>query len=112
MEAAVQSYNSDRLLLTLLRHNGLTADRAARCVLPVWGDTTVTGNRKPLTSSGDSVENYVPVEVVYAVYLGGGIHGEGHAIKAAVTHHTGEAAGVVGLPHGPQDTVQDGLRAL
>lgn len=54
----------------------------------------------------------VPVEVVYAVYLRGGVHGEGHAVQTAVTHHAREAARVVGLPHGPQDAIQDGLGAL
>lgn len=52
------------------------------------------------------------MEVFYAVYLRGGVHGEGHAVQTAVTHHAGEAARVVGLPHGPQDAVQDGLGAL
>jgi hypothetical protein len=51
------------------------------------------------------------VEVLNAVDLAGGIHCEGDAIKATVAHHTGEAARVVGLPHGPQDTVQDRLGA-
>lgn len=49
------------------------------------------------------------MKVVYAVYLRGGVHGEGNPIQAAVTHHARETARVVGLPHGPQDTVQDGL---
>ena len=53
-----------------------------------------------------------PVEVLDAVDLGGGVHGEGHPIQAAVAHHAGEAARVVGLAHGPQDAVQDGLGAL
>lgn len=52
------------------------------------------------------------MEVVYAVYLRGGVHGEGNAIQTAVTHHAGEAARVVRFPHGPQDTVQDGFGAL
>lgn len=54
----------------------------------------------------------LPVEVVYAVYLRRGVHGERHAVQAAVTDHAGEAARVVGLPHGPQDPVQNGLRAF
>jgi len=54
----------------------------------------------------------VPVEVVDAVYLRGGVDGEGDPVQAAVAHHTGETARVVGLPHGPQDAVQDGLGAL
>ena len=53
-----------------------------------------------------------PVEVLDAVDLGGGVHGEGHSVQAAVAHHAGEAAWVVGLAHGPQDAVQDGLGAL
>lgn len=52
-----------------------------------------------------------PVEVLNAVDLAGGIHCERNAIKSTVAHHTGEAARVVGLPHGPKDPVQDGLRA-
>lgn len=34
VEAAIQSDYPDRLLLTLLRHDGLAAHRTARCVLP------------------------------------------------------------------------------
>lgn len=52
------------------------------------------------------------MEVIYAVNLGGGVHGEGNPVQAAATHHTVEAAWVVGLAHSPQDTVQDGLGAL
>lgn len=55
---------------------------------------------------------FTPMKVVYAVYLRGGVHGEGHPVQAAVTNHTRETARVVGLPHGSQDTVQDGLGAL
>lgn len=51
------------------------------------------------------------MEVLNAVDLAGGIHSEGDAIQAAVAHHTGEAARVIGLPHSPQDPVQDGLGA-
>lgn len=54
----------------------------------------------------------IPVKVIYAVYLRGCVHGEGNPVQAAVTHHACEAARVVGLPHGPQDTVQDWLGAL
>lgn len=54
----------------------------------------------------------VPVEVFYAVDLGGGVHGEGDTIQTAAADHAGEAARVVGLPHGSQDPVQDGLGAL
>lgn len=56
--------------------------------------------------------NSVPVEVLDAVDLGGGVHGEGHAVQAAAAHHAREAAGMVRLPHGAQDAVQDGLGAL
>lgn len=49
------------------------------------------------------------MEVLNAVDLAGGIHSEGDAIEAAVAHHTSEAARVIGLPHGPQNPVQDGL---
>ena len=52
------------------------------------------------------------MKVVYAVYLRGGVHSEGDPVQTAVTDHTCETARVVGLPHGPQDTVQDGLGAL
>ena len=52
------------------------------------------------------------MEVLDAVDLGGGVHGEGHPVQAAVAHHAGEAARVVRLPHRPQDAVQDGLGAL
>lgn len=54
----------------------------------------------------------VPVEVFYAMDLGGGVHGEGDTIQTAVADHAGEAARVVGLPHCSQDPVQDGLGAL
>lgn len=50
------------------------------------------------------------MEVLNAVDLAGGIHCERDAIKATVAHHTSEAAGVIGLPHSPQDPVQDRLR--
>lgn len=55
---------------------------------------------------------FVPVKVFYAVDLRRGVHSEGHPIQAAVTDHAGETARMVGLSHGPQDTVQDGLGAL
>lgn len=54
----------------------------------------------------------IPVEVFYAVDLRGGVHGEGNAVQTAVANHASEAARVVGLPHGPQDAVQDGFGAL
>lgn len=46
------------------------------------------------------------------MYLRGGVHGEGYPVQATVTNHARETAGVVGLSHGPQDTVQDGLGTL
>lgn len=51
------------------------------------------------------------MEVLNAVDLARGIHSERNAVEAAVAHHTGEAARVVGLPHSPQNPVQDGLGA-
>ena len=51
------------------------------------------------------------MEVLDAVDLACGIHSERNAVEAAVAHHTGEAAWVVGLPHSPQNPVQDGLGA-
>lgn len=41
MEAAVQSHYPDRLLLTLLGHDGLTANRTTRCIFPVREETSV-----------------------------------------------------------------------
>lgn len=52
------------------------------------------------------------MEVVYAVNLRGGVHSEGDPVQTAVTNHTRETAWVVGFPHGAQDTIKDGLRAL
>lgn len=86
MEAAVQGYNPDGLLLPRLGHDGLPTHRAARRVLPV--------------------------KVLYAVYLRRGVHCEGHAVQTAVTNDTREAARVVGFPHGSQDAVQNGFGAL
>ena len=51
------------------------------------------------------------MEVLDAVDVVGGVHGEGDAVQAALAHHTGEALGVVGLACGPQDTLHDGLTA-
>lgn len=51
------------------------------------------------------------MEIFNAMDLAGGVHCERDAIEATVAHHTGEAAGVVSLPHSPQDPVQDGFRA-
>lgn len=50
------------------------------------------------------------MEVLNAVDLAGGIHRERDAIEATMAHHTSEAARVIGLPHSPQDPVQDRLR--
>lgn len=52
------------------------------------------------------------MEVFYAVDLWGGVYGEGDPVQTAVTDHTCEAARMVGLPHGPQDAIQDGFGAL
>lgn len=51
------------------------------------------------------------VEVLDAVDVVGGVHGERDAVQAAVAHHAGEAVGVVGFPRGPQDALHDGLTA-
>lgn len=51
------------------------------------------------------------MEVLDAVDLVGGVHGERDAIQAAVTHHADEAVRVVGLPRGPQDALHDGVTA-
>lgn len=85
VETSIQSNDSHRLLLTRFRHDGPTTHGAA-------------GGK-------------FPVEILNAVDLAGGIHCERDAIEAPVTHHTGEATRVVSLPHRPQDSVQDGLRA-
>lgn len=60
----------------------------------------------------NSLEPFIPVKVVDAVYLRGGVHREGDPVQAAVTNHTRETARMISLPHGPQDTIQDGLGAL
>lgn len=52
-----------------------------------------------------------PVEIFNAVDLAGGVHRERDAVEAPATLHASKAARVVGLPHSPQDPVQDGLRA-
>lgn len=51
------------------------------------------------------------MEVLDAVDLARGIHSERNAVQAAVAHHTGEAARMLGFPHSPQNLVQDGLGA-
>lgn len=86
MEASVQRHYPDGLLLAPFWHDGLTAHGAARRIFSM--------------------------KVVYAVYLRGGVHSEGHPVQAAVAHHACETARVIGLSHGPKDPVQDGLGAL
>lgn len=119
VEAAVKSYNPDGLLLARFWHDWLSTYRAARGVLPVEKDAALDSQEKKKNSSWGNRrrsevqgEACVPVEVVYAVYLRRGVHGERHPVQAAVTDHAGEAARVVGFPHGPQDPVQDGLGAF
>lgn len=112
MEAAIQSHDPDRLLLTLLRHDGLATHRTARRVLPARERGREGGRNKKERLCLCVGNAAVPVEVFYAVDLGGGVHGEGDAVQTAVADHAGEAAGVVGLPHRSQDPVQDGLGAL
>lgn len=51
------------------------------------------------------------MEVLDAVDVVGGIHGEGYPVQTAVTHHAGEAVRVVGLSCRPQDALHDGLAA-
>lgn len=51
------------------------------------------------------------MEVLDAVDVVGGVHGERDAVQAAVAHHAGEAVRVVGFPRGPQDALHDGLTA-
>lgn len=51
------------------------------------------------------------VEVLDAVDVVGGVHGERDAIQAPVTHHTGEAVRVVSFASRPQDPLHDGLTA-
>lgn len=120
VEAAVQRYNPDRLLLTRFRHDGLTTHRAARRILPV-GDSVRTHsyslrfrerNRQLQCCSEWRVNDSVPMKVVYAVYLRCGVHSEGDAVQAAVTNHTRETARMVGFAHGTQDAVQNGFGAL
>lgn len=116
VKAAVQGHDPHRLLLALFGHDGLAAHRAARSVLPVDGGGAERKRQRSRFNKHTRAFLHtafpLPVKVVYAVYLRRGVHGEGHAVQAAVANHAGEAAGVIGLPHGPQDTVQDGLGAL
>lgn len=51
------------------------------------------------------------MEVLDAVDVVGGVHGERDAVQAAAAHHAGEAVRVVGFPCGPQDALHDGLTA-
>lgn len=83
VEVPIQSHNADSLLLALCRHDGLLADRTPR--------------------------SKFPVEILDAVDVAPGVHGERDAIQAAVTDHTGEAVGVVGIAGGSQDPLHDGL---
>jgi len=53
----------------------------------------------------------VLMEILDAVDVPTGIHGEGNPIQAAMAHDTGEAVGMVGLPGGSEDPFHDGLRA-
>lgn len=50
------------------------------------------------------------MEILDAVDVPTGIHGEGDPIQAAMAHHTGEAVGMVGLPGGSENPFHDGLR--
>lgn len=49
------------------------------------------------------------MEILNAVNVPAGVHGEGDPVQAAVAHHAGEAVGVVGLPRGSKDPLHDGL---
>lgn len=84
MEITVQSHNADGLLLAWGRHDRFLAHRTAR--------------------------GKFLVEVLNAVNETAGIHGKWDAVQATVTHHAGEAVGVVGLPGGSEDPLHDGLR--
>lgn len=124
MEAAVQGYNPDGLLLPRLGHDGLPTHRAARRVLPVRHNKHPSSELvyAPLSRPQCRVAackgclartvQRLPVKVLYAVYLRRGVHCEGHAVQTAVTNDTREAARVVGFPHGSQDAVQNGFGAL
>lgn len=63
----------------------------------------------PLKSKTTST---TPMEVLNAVNLWSGIHGEGNTVEAAATDYAGKAARVIRLPHCPQDPVQDWFRTL
>lgn len=60
----------------------------------------------------NSLHSFIPMKVVDAVYLRGGVHREGDPVQAAVANHTRETARMISLPHGSQDPIQDGLGAL
>lgn len=51
------------------------------------------------------------MEILNAVDVVGGVHGEGDPVQAAATHHAGEAVRVVGLSCCPQDALHDGFAA-
>lgn len=51
------------------------------------------------------------VEVLDAVDVVGGVHGERDAIQAPVTYHTGKAVRVVSFTRCPQNPLHDGLTA-
>lgn len=85
MEIPVQGHYADGLLLARSRHYGLFTHRATRGKLLV--------------------------EVLDAVDVVGGVHGEGDAVQAPVTHHTGKAVWVVSFTRRPQNTLHDGLTA-
>lgn len=51
------------------------------------------------------------VEVLDAVDVVGGVHGERDAVQASVTHHTGKAVWVVSFTCRPQNPLHDGLTA-
>ena len=85
MEASVQSHHPLGLLLSH-RHDGMLTHRAP-------------GSK-------------ASVEVLNAMDVVGSVHSEGDPIQALGADHTGEAVGVVWLPCGPQDPIQDWLVAL
>lgn len=51
------------------------------------------------------------VEVLDAVDVVGGVHGERNAVQAPVTHHTGKAVRVVSFTCRPQNPLHDGFTA-
>lgn len=85
MEIAVQSHNSDSLLLARGWHDRLCAHR---------------------TSRGKFL-----VEILNAVDEATGIHGEWNPIQATMAHHTGKAVRMIGLSSGSENPLHDGLGA-